>query len=89
MGCEQIFRFIVLIARIKFLLVIMLILCAGILYYALNGATQASYTPVFNIASINQPKTLVTSVMYFILLMIPTTLNIKEEIVWRILRSKI
>ena len=73
----------------KILLVIMLILCAGILYYALNGATQASYTPVFNIASINQPKTLVTSVMYFILLMIPTTLNIKEEIVWRILRSKI
>ncbi len=60
-----------------------------ILFCVANGAASASYTPDFFISGTESVYTVTGIVFYLIFLMIPTVINVMEEITWHILRSKI
>lgn len=60
-----------------------------IIFCVANGAGSASYTPDFFISGTESVYTVTGIVFYLIFLMIPTVINVMEEITWRILRSKI
>lgn len=73
--------------RDKCLLVIMAGLLAIVIFCCIMGGSSAEYTPDFSVAM--SPYTAVGAVAYGIFLAIPTAVNITEEIIWHILRSKI
>lgn len=60
-----------------------------IIFCVANGAASASYTPDFFISGTESIYTVTGTVFYLIFLMIPTVINVMEEITWHILRSKI
>ena len=60
-----------------------------IIFCVANGAASASYTPDYFISGTESIYTVTGIVFYLIFLMIPTVINVMEEITWRILRSKI
>ena len=72
-----------------FLVVFMSVLIAGVMICTSFGGTKVSYTPVVEIAGLDNTYTIAGTIAYFIFLAIPTVLNITEEITWRILRSRI
>ncbi|MBQ9960377.1 MAG: energy-coupling factor transporter transmembrane protein EcfT [Firmicutes bacterium] len=69
------------------LLIVMIGLVAGICVCGFMGGAAVIYTPVLEITF--NIYTIIGSVMYFCLLAIPSVINIMEEIIWRILRSRI
>ena len=73
--------------RDKCLLVIMAGLFAIVIFCCIMGGSSAEYTPDLSVAM--SPYTAVGAVAYGIFLAIPTAVNITEEIIWHILRSKI
>ena len=73
--------------RDKCLLVIMAGLFAIVIFCCVMGGSSAEYTPDLSVAM--SPYTAVGAVAYGIFLAIPTAVNITEEIIWHILRSKI
>lgn len=73
--------------RDKTLLVIMAGLLAIVIFCCMMGGSSAQYTPELSVAM--SPYTAVGAVAYGIFLALPTAVNITEEIIWHILRSKI
>lgn len=69
------------------LLITMLVCIMGIFVCIICGGTQAEFLPQVRIEM--NGYTVTGIVFYIIFLSIPTVLNIWEDIVWRILRSKI
>lgn len=69
------------------LLTVMMICIAGILVCTICGGAQAAFLP--HIAIEMNGYTIAGIVFYSIFLSIPTVLNIGEDIVWHILRSRI
>lgn len=75
--------------RDKTLISFMALSLALVLFCVSNGAASVSYTPDLFISGLESIYTVTGVVCYFIFLMIPTVINVMEEITWRILRSKI
>ena len=73
--------------RDMIILIIIIGLVAGICVCGFMGGATAVYTPNLEIAF--NTYTLVGSILYFGLLAIPSVINILEEIIWHILRSRI
>ena len=73
--------------RDKILLAIMAGFLAIVIYCCIMGGSSAQYTPEFLVAM--SPYTVVGAVAYGAFLALPTAVNITEEIIWYILRSKI
>ncbi|MDO4546383.1 MAG: energy-coupling factor transporter transmembrane component T [Bacillota bacterium] len=75
--------------RDKLLLGCMILLIGVIFFCSAGGATKASYTPVFEIAPVDNIYSVVGIAAYAVFLIIPTALNIMEALTWHILRSRI
>ena len=75
--------------RDKALLGIMGLLLAVLLLCWIKGGAEAVYLPKLELAKIQSPYTNVGILVYGIFLLIPSVLNIGEELRWRSLRSKI
>ena len=73
--------------RDKILLAIMAGFLAIVIFCCIMGGSSAQYTPEFLVAM--SPYTVVGAVAYGAFLALPTAVNITEEIIWHILRSKI
>ena len=73
--------------RDKGLLILMSVLLATVIFCCVMGGSSASYTPEFSINT--GIYTVLGAVAYGIFLAIPTAVNITEDIIWHILRSKI
>ena len=73
--------------RDKILLAIMAGFLAIVIFCCIMGGSSAQYTPEFLVAM--SPYTVVGAVAYGAFLALPTAVNITEEIIWYILRSKI
>lgn len=71
------------------LLVFMLLFMAFVIFCSMRGATEAAFTPDMYIVGTENTAFVPAIIIYFVFLMIPTGLNVMEEIKWRILRSKI
>ena len=67
---------------------IMLVMIGIVVFFAANGGMNAEFLPERNIAPVND-KNIIGFIAYFVYLMIPTLLNIKEVIQWNISKSKI
>jgi len=72
-----------------FLLLLMSVALVAVLLCAAMGGAYVSYTPWLEISPITDPYTAAAAAAYFVFLAIPTGLNITEEIIWHILRSRI
>lgn len=68
---------------------VMLLCVAAVLICAGAGGAEAAFIPTLSLAHLNEPATAAMCAAYFIFLAIPTVLNITEEIIWHILRSRI
>ena len=73
--------------RDKILLAVMASLLAIVIFCCVMGGSSAQYTPKFSVTM--SPYTAVGAAAYGIFLALPTAVNITEEIIWHILRSKI
>ena len=73
----------------KQLLILMVILISTILICAFNGGMAVDYTPKMHVSGIDCIWTVLGGICYFIFLSIPTVMHMKEELTWRILKSKI
>ena len=73
----------------KQLLILIGILIITILICAFNGGMAVDYTPQMHISGIDCIWTVLGGICYFIFLSIPTVMHVKEELTWRILKSKI
>ncbi len=71
------------------LIIIMAALITAVLVCAALGGMKASYLPGIEISGADNIYTVAGTITYFVFLAIPTSLNITEEIIWRILRSRI
>lgn len=71
------------------LMIIMIVLIAVVLFCGLKGGMSTTFTPVMSIPGTENAYTVTGLIAYFVLLAIPTFINIREEVVWRILRSGI
>ena len=58
-------------------------------FCALQGGTQAVYTPELSMAGPENGYTIAGVVVYALFLAIPAGINLTEELKWHILRSKI
>ncbi len=67
---------------------IMIVLLGVIVFFAANGGMNAEFLPERNITPI-KGKNIIGFIAYFGYLMIPTLLNIKEVLQWKISESKI
>ena len=74
-------------SRDVILLIVMIGLVGGICVCGLMGGAAVIYTPALEITF--NIYTIIGSLMYFCLLAIPSFINIMEEIIWHILRSRI
>lgn len=68
-------------------LVVMLVLSAVVAFCGIKGGTAASFVPALDITC-NQ-YTIVGLIAYGLLLLIPIIINLREVIMWQILKSKI
>ncbi|NLD20627.1 MAG: energy-coupling factor transporter transmembrane protein EcfT [Clostridiales bacterium] len=75
--------------RDRALLMLIMALIAVVFACGAWGGMETTYTPRLYIRSISDGITLFGMVSYTILLAVPTVLNIREDITWRILRSRI
>lgn len=75
--------------RDKYLLIMMLLLFVMIVVCAFCGGMKVSYIPQLKIAGVNQIWMVLGAICYFLFLSIPTTINIMEVFIWRILKSRI
>lgn len=73
--------------RDKILLAMMAGLLAIVIFCCMMGGSSAQYTPELSVAM--SPYTAVGAAAYGVFLELPTAVNITEEIIWHILRSKI
>lgn len=71
------------------LLITMILLLGIVAFCSISGATKVEYLPEISINWFDNIYTLVGFIAYVLFLSLPTILNIKEEITWRILRSRI
>lgn len=69
----------------KLLLVAMIIFICTVIIAAGAGATYTTYTPELNIAKVDNTLSLLGIVAYMFFLCVPTLLNVREEILWKIL----
>ena len=74
-------------ARNIILFSIFIILIAITIFCAAKGSTQAEYVPFFSMAWFGDFDMLLGIIVYGVFLVIPTVLELKEIIKWRILRS--
>ena len=89
-GCTKrssfmIYRF---TARDTALLAAELILLAAMLFFALKGAFTAEYTPVMEIAPVSGAGA-AGFALYALYMLLPSIIDIREDLNWSILRSKI
>ena len=70
------------------LMAVMIVLIGVVIFFAANGGMYAEFLPKRNITAINS-KNIIGFIAYFGYLMIPTILNVKEVIQWKISESKI
>lgn len=75
--------------RDRLLLIFMGALMAVIIFCGLNGAARAVYVPSIEIQAADNIYFAAGISAYLVFLSIPAAINIKEEIIWRILRSGI
>lgn len=75
--------------RDKMMLAAMAVLLGMVIFCALNGAASVTYTPKFQAAGGNDPYLAAGLLAYFLFLLIPSAVNIWEEIRWHNLKSKI
>ncbi len=68
---------------------VLLILLAAVIFCAAKGCTKTEYVPYFTMIWFGDIYMLTGFTAYTVFLIIPTVLNCKEKIKWRILRSKI
>lgn len=71
------------------LVAVLLALAAVVVICAVRGGTRAAYTPVFFAADLRQPWCGTGVAAYTCFLLLPTLINIVEDIKWHILRSGI
>ncbi|MGN0355471.1 MAG: energy-coupling factor transporter transmembrane component T [Muricoprocola sp.] len=71
----------------KVLLAVMIVLAGIILYCSFHGAVQVSYTPKFSAGDLHNPYVAIALAAYVAFLVIPSVINIWEEIRWRSLKS--
>ena len=76
-------------SRDKCLMLFMIVLIAVILVCGAKGGMSATFTPQLSTSGAENPFTVLGLIAYFVLLVIPTFITLKEEVVWRILRSRI
>ncbi len=76
-------------SRDRSLMLFMILLIAVVLICGVKGGMSATYTPQLSISGVDNPFTVLGLIAYFVLLVIPTFITLREEIVWRILRSRI
>ncbi len=76
-------------AKDKALLILIIVLELITLICGIKGAAETEYTPKLHIQSTNSGYFVVGIIAYTLLLVIPTILNIMEEIRWRVSRSRI
>lgn len=69
------------------MILLMTVLSAVLIFCSAKGGTTATFVPTFEFA--NNTYTLVGGMAYLILLLLPTLINLKEVIMWQILKSKI
>lgn len=72
------------VALILMVALMIITIGAGVL-----GTSNTTYTPELHFEGINNPYAVIGVISYFLLLAMPTAVNIVEEITWHILRSKI
>jgi len=75
--------------RDAILTLLLVLLAAVVILSATHGGTRAAFTPLYDVASLRQPWCAAGSIAYTCFLLIPTVLNIAEDIKWHILRSGI
>ena len=80
----SIFKFTV---RDAMLLLVMILLSVIIIYCSVKGGMTATFVPTIEFE--NNIYTFVGLGAYFLLLILPTIINLKEVLLWQILRSKI
>lgn len=68
-------------------IVLMAILSAVVIFCSAKGGTLATFVPTLEFA--NNTYTVVGGIAYLILLLLPTLINLKEVIMWQILKSRI
>ena len=73
----------------KRLLAWMTVLIAGTLLCVLKGGAAAAYTPELSLSGAGNGWTILGVVFYFLFLSLPTVINVSEDMLWHILRSKI
>lgn len=73
--------------RDKLLLAVMAALIGAVVYCTAMGGAAAEYTPYFAVAG--NKYTFVGAAAYLLFLLIPTAVNITEDIIWHILKSGI
>ena len=81
----MIYRFTV---RDSVLTAIMIVLLGVVIFFAANGGTYAEFLPERSIAPINGTN-VIGFIAYSVYLLIPTILNVREVIEWKISESKI
>ena len=73
----------------KGLLLLMLCLFFMIVFCASKGGMEVTYTPQMKMSGWKSPWTIIGSFSYFFYLLIPTGLQLREDVLWRILKLKI
>ena len=73
----------IVLAAIFVLLIVATIICAA------NGGTKADFVPYLTMTWFGEPAMFLGLLLYAVFLLIPLVLSCKENIKWRILRSKI
>lgn len=75
--------------RDRMMLAAMAVFLGIVLFCCVNGAASVTYTPQFCAGGIENPYLTAGLASYFAFLLIPTAVNIWEEIRWHSLKSKI
>ena len=75
--------------RDKTLMGIMIVLMTIVFVCSACGGTYISYIPSVEMAKITNPYMVIGWISYLLFLSIPTLINLREEMTWYILRSKI
>ena len=71
------------------IMAVLLITGGATVVFSFLGGMRAEFVPVMRIAWFADPAMLAGHICYLLFMLIPTALNIKEAVVWRILRSRI
>ncbi len=71
------------------LTMILTALIITVIFCGINGAAEAVFIPELSLAWFGNPHTFAGLIFYAVFLLVPALINIKELLLWQILRSKI